>query len=298
MSEISLYNRATKQLETEIVLGDAFVKLAYETPAKHILSWPMFAHAIVSRILGWYANTNCSKNRIQKTVRDLNIDMDDFIIPEQGFTSFNDFFARKIKPDARTFDGDESIIASPADCRMIAWQKLDGNTCIPAKGANFTLDKLLGPNRRNTAEQFEDGSLCVCRLCPADYHRYHYPANGKTIEAWPIKGKYHSVNPIALRQNLDVFTTNYRTVSILELDACGIVAYIEVGAFGVASIIQTHNESNYRKGDEKGYFAFGGSTIIMVFQNNRIQFDQDIIEYSKQGIETRILAGNQIATIQ
>lgn len=295
MSQIPLFNRETNSIVEETVLGDRFVRLAYASPLRHVVSWPLFAHACASRIMGWFADRPSSVQRIPKTIEQLNIDMKDFVVPEGGFQSFNDFFTRHVKPEARPFPAERNLLGSPADCRLFAWQDLQEDLCVPVKGDQFTIAELLGTEHTQLAELFYGGSLCVCRLCPADYHRFHFPDDGRFIASWPVKGKYNSVNPLALNQNLNVFTTNYREVSLLNLANFGQTLFIEVGAFAVASITQTNDGPIFMRGEEKGFFSFGGSTIILAFQKNHVYFDGDILEHTAQNIETLIKTGQTIA---
>ncbi len=286
----TFYNRSEKREQTELILGDKMLRLAYSTPARHVLSWPLFGTALFSRLLGWYANRSFSKGRIARTIEELQMDMSDYAIPEGGFRCFNEFFARKLKPGARPFAPEG--LCSPADCRLLVYPKLEDGVCIPVKGAQFTVAELL--NDEQTAKLFKGGTLCVFRLCPSDYHRYHFPDDGRLLKSWRLPGKYHSVHPIALEQRIKVFTTNVRVVSLLELAHFGQAAYIEVGAFGVASITQSFNGSKFKRGDEKGYFTFGGSTIIMLFEPGKVTLDDDILERSAKGIECLVKAGEHI----
>lgn len=291
-----VHDRHSGVMVQERVLGNRLLRLAYASPLKPLLAWPLFKTALCSRLLGWYANTARSRRKIASTVEQLGIDLDECVIPPHGFASFNDFFSRRLKPGQRPFAAGETLLCSPADCRLTVWQKLKGDACIPVKGAHFAVAELLGTQGADLAESFSYGSLCVCRLCPADYHRYHYPADGKEVCHWRLGNRWHSVNPLALARNIRAFTTNVREVTIFDLDAFGHAAFIEVGAFGVAAITQTHTAPTFRKGDEKGFFSFGGSTIIMIFQPGSIQFDRDLVELSSQGIETLVKAGDPIAT--
>ena len=245
--------------------------------------------------MGWFANKPSSVGRIQKTIDALHINMHDFIVPEDGFHSFNDFFTRRVKPKARKFPLELNRLGSPADCRLFAWQNLQEDLCVPVKGDQFTVAQLLGTEHAQVAELFKGGSLCVCRLCPADYHRFHFPDDGRFIVSWPVKGKYNSVNPLALNQNLNVFATNYREVSFLDFANFGQTLFIEVGAFAVASITQSTDGPVFMRGEEKGYFSFGGSTIIMVFQKGHVFFDDDILAHTAENIETLVKAGEPIA---
>ncbi|MBQ7650785.1 MAG: phosphatidylserine decarboxylase [Victivallales bacterium] len=298
------YNRAKGELEPEIILGGRMMRLAYASPCRKFLSWPLFGTAICSRLLGWYANRSFSKGRIDSTIRELKIDMADFEVPDGGFKCFNDFFARRLKPGARPFATDG--LCSPADCRLTVYPELHEDSCIPVKGAEFSVTELLfGLNpppktgtseddRWDLAKEFKGGSLCVFRLCPSDYHRFHFPDDGKVIDSWRIPGRYDSVHPIALEQRIKVFTSNVRQVSMLELAKFGLAAYVEVGAFGVASIHSTFDGKEFSRGDEKGYFDFGGSTVIMVFGKGAVKYDKDLLEQSANGVECLIRAGEHI----
>ena len=145
------------------------------------------------------------------------------------------------------------------------------------------------------AKEFDGGAFLIARLCPVDYHRYHYPDNGKTIKAFQIKGNYHSVNPLALKYRPDIFMKNERRVSILETENFGKLAYIEVGATCVGKIVQSFDESlPFKRGDEKGYFLFGGSTVIVYGQKGRWVPSPDIIKNTELGIETYIHLGDTV----
>ncbi len=285
------YNRAKGAMEEERILGDSMLRLAYLSPIRGLLKWPLFCCAAFSRLMGWYCNRGISRRKIQSTIDSLQIDMEQFVVPENGFSNFNDFFARHVKPGMRPFA--EDGLCSPADARLTVFPRLSKETCIPVKGASFTLSELLQDEA--LAREFENGSLAVFRLCPADYHRYHYPDSGTEKRHWRIPGGYHSVHPIALQQGIKVFTTNVREISLLNLEHFGDAAYIEVGAFGVASINQTHNEGAFARGEEKGYFTFGGSTIILIIKENAANYDSDILAQSEKGVETLVRAGEHIA---
>ena len=286
----TFYNRAEKREQTELILGDKMLRLAYSTPARHVLSWPLFGTALCSRLLGWYANRSFSKGRIGRTIEELQMDMSNYVVPEGGFRCFNEFFARRLKPGARPFAAEG--LCSPADCRLLVYPALEEGLCIPVKGAQFTVAELLDDEQ--TAQHFKGGTLCVFRLCPSDYHRYHFPDDGRLLKSWRLPGKYHSVHPIALEQRIKVFTTNVRVVSLLELAHFGRAVFIEVGAFGVGSINQTFTGTAFKRGDEKGFFTFGGSTIIMLFEPGRITLDEDIREHSAKGMECLVKAGEHI----
>ena len=291
------YHRGTGQLEQEKVLGDFLLRFAYQSVFGKLLHWPLFANSLCSRLLGYYADSGISRGRIAGTVEQLGIDMSEVEIPEGGFRSFNDFFTRKLKAGARPLAQEEESLLSPADCRLLVYPQLSGDRCIPVKGAEFTVSELLGKPNAELVNFFRGGALCICRLCPADYHRYHFPADGEILDSWALRGKYHSVHPIALQRGLRVFGENLRQVSLLKLSPFGKMAFIEVGAFGVASIQQTSTGKSFRKGDEKGYFAFGGSTILMIFPPGRVTFSPDLVEKSQENIECLVRMGEEIGRL-
>ena len=174
----------------------------------------------------------------------------------------------------------------------MVYENLQDMDAIPVKGAKRTLNDLCANllNKNSYA-------VAVIRLAPVDYHRYHYPcACVQTAETVKLKGKYHSVNPIAFKRYPDVYTENTRQITELESELFGKLIYIEVGAFGVGSIIRTSNAGSHLKMDEKGYFKFGGSTVILIFDNSKVKFDTDLLENSEKGYETIIRCGEQIAT--
>ena len=147
------------------------------------------------------------------------------------------------------------------------------------------------------ATKYDGGAMAIIRLAPVDYHRYHFPVSGIASKNTKIKGAYYSVSPLALRQRMRIFCENKREYSIVDSHNYGQVLICDVGATLTGSIIQTYEaNSTVQKGDEKGYFAFGGSTLIILFEQGKIQFDQDLIENTKGGCETTIKMGEQIAS--
>jgi len=138
-------------------------------------------------------------------------------------------------------------------------------------------------------KEFNDGVLVICRLAPQDYHRFHTPVEGKIKSFKPHDGTYFTVNPIAVRETIDVYTENKRTVMVLESPQFGNVVFIAVGATLVGSIFWTKKEGDYvKKGDELGYFAFGGSTVLLLFKQGTIELDEDLVINSQKPIETLV----------
>ncbi|CAG8452345.1 7063_t:CDS:10 [Paraglomus brasilianum] len=220
------------------------------------------------------------------------LNVDEILDPLNSFKNFNEFFYRKLKPGARKLDSPNNprVLVSPADCRMMAFPTIDEATNIWIKGQNFSIETLLGD--AVAAQTFTGGSLGIFRLAPQDYHRFHIPVNGILSEPKPIAGAYYTVNPMAIRSELDVYGENKRTISYINSQQFGNVAFVAIGAMMVGSIILTSKpRSEVKRFDEHGYFAFGGSTVILLFQKGKMKWDVDILANSEQALETLVRVG-------
>lgn len=295
--DVFVWDRATGELVKEIVLGDSMLRLAYLGPLRGACRWLFFRHTLVSKLLGWYCNTGWSRRKIEGTIDSLGIDRDEFRDPVETFRTFNEFFYRHLREDVRPSDPAPDVLCSPADCRLTIFPRINGDTCVPVKGAQFAIPELLGMTAED-AGRFTDGIVLVFRLCPADYHRYHYPAAGRELRRIDIPGGLDSVNPIALGLGIPVFTQNHRLVTLLDLGLLGQAAFAEVGAFGVGGIVQTHEAPAFAKMDEKGYFTFGGSTIVLVLEPERLVLDEDLLDLGQDNHEVRILAGETLGHLR
>jgi len=224
-----------------------------------------------------------------------NLNLEEILDPLDSFKNFNEFFYRKLKPSSRpiAFHTDPKIAVSPADCRMNAFPTIDEATKIWIKGKNFTLYNLL--LNEELVAKYVGGSLIIARLAPQDYHRFHFPVDGVVGESTPVDGSLYTVNPVAVRQPIDVFTENKRIRTIIHSKCFGDVVYITVGATMVGSIgLTSHPGQEIKKGDEHGYFAFGGSTVLLLFLPGSIRFDDDLVVNSSKPIETLIRMGDSI----
>ena len=160
----------------------------------------------------------------------------------------------------------------------------------------FDLKTLIGDHE--LARRYENGSLLLSRLCPTDYHRFHFPIDGVPASARLLNGHLFSVNPIALCQNIQILATNKRVLTKLVTESCGTVLLMEIGATCVGGIRQTYeSDAAVAKGDEKGYFRFGGSSTIVIFEPGRLVFDEDLVEQSSQHRELYARMGDSMGTI-
>ena len=290
---IIVIDRETGREFEETVLGEKWIRWAYQDSSSSMVEKLLFRSAALSKVMGWYYDSPLSTGKIQSAIDELNIDTAEFAAPQQSFTSFNEFFIRHLKEGTRPFDADANTLVSPADGRVLVFPRLDEDTFAPVKGHPFSIRKMLP----DIADRFTGGSLAIVRLCPADYHRYHFPCAGEIMETKDFQGAYHSVNPIALGAGPDVFGENKRSYTLLKTENAGTICYVEVGAFGVGSIVNTKTSGHVAKMDEKGYFKFGGSTVVLVFEPGKINFSEDLTANSAAGKETLIKVGQPIATI-
>jgi phosphatidylserine decarboxylase len=301
---IVFWNRAEKREETELVYGDAGIRFLYGTlPGQKLADW-LLSTKPVSRLYGAYQAASVSRAKVEPFIRKFGIPMGEYEVPAGGFGSFNDFFIRKFKPGKRVFAADPGRMPAFSEARYLAWEKVTDDQLFPVKGSFMTAEMILcGPRgtqsvpeaARAHVQDFAGGPLVIARLCPVDYHRYHYPDAGRTLASYAVAGKLHSVNPAALRYSDGIFATNERRVSILETRNFGKLAYVEVGAMMVGKIVQTHPEDRpFARGDEKGYFLFGGSTVIVLGQPGAWKPDSDILEQAARRRETYVKLGDAI----
>ncbi|GAA6061065.1 hypothetical protein JCM10212_000108 [Sporobolomyces blumeae] len=238
-----------------------------------------------------------SKRDIMPFIEFHNLNLEEIQDPLPSYQTFNEFFYRKLKPEARPLDDpdDPRTVVSPADCRAMFFESIDAATNIWIKGREFTVGRMLGDYYGQQAKDYEGGSLAIFRLAPQDYHRYHSPVDGVMGKEEYIPGAYFTVNAMAIRSPLSVYTENVRLVSEIASPVFGKVMNVWVGAMMVASINQTvHEGDEVKRGDEVGYFAFGGSTIVVVFPPNTVVFDSDLLENSRHAIETLVRVKTRI----
>ena len=289
---IMLINRLTGELQKETVFGDAALRFIYESLLGRTLWGIAFNSAGLSEMLGRRYDSPASKKKIPALASTPGCDPEEAEFPPEHYENFNAFFTRKLKPGARPFDAAPNLLSSPSDGRVFVYENLKPTDPVPVKGAQRTLNDLC-----QESLPAESLAVAVIRLAPVDYHRYHFPCDCEQKEnPVVVRGKYHSVNPIALVKRPDVYVENTRQITTLESDVFGSFRYLEVGAFGVGSIIQTAQPGKHAKIDEKGMFKFGGSTVILVFDNSKLQWDADLLENTRKGYETLIRMGMTLAS--
>jgi phosphatidylserine decarboxylase len=290
---IRYYHRYKHAVEQEQIYGEGWLRFAYGNPAGRFFVWLMAKRAFFSLWYGYKMRKPESALRILPFLAKYEIDVDEFAKSAFDYKSFNEFFYRALKPGARPIAAGDDVAVMPADGRHLAIPDVDASPGFYVKGMTFTLAELFG--EAAVAEKFAGGAMLISRLCPVDYHRFHFPVAGVPNEPRLVNGWLYSVSPIALRRRLRYLVENKRVVTLVESPRFGTVAVIEVGATNVGSIQQSFVSGRaVAKGDEKGLFAFGGSCVITVFQRGRIRFDADLVEHSAQFIETYARMGDRL----
>ncbi|MDQ2180231.1 phosphatidylserine decarboxylase [Marinifilum sp. D714] len=292
MEYIEYIERESGEVKKEVVPGKGMLKWLYGSFFGKASLHVLVKRKVVSAVGGRFMNSRLSKGQIKRFVKKNGIDLSIYHETDsKSYKHFNDFFYRKIQDKKRPIgDG----IVSPADGKILAFPSLKDVDSFFIKGSEFSVNSFLGNSQ--LAEKYVDGAMAIVRLAPADYHRYHFPAGGIITESKKIKGKYFSVSPLALKKSLEIFCQNQRAYSILKTEEYGDILISEVGATMVGSIIQTYKKDTFvEKGSEKGYFAFGGSTVVLFFEKDKVVFDKDIVENTRHGYETSIKMGENIA---
>lgn len=299
---IRYYDRYAREVKTERIYGEKWLRFAYENSLGGFFVWSLARRAWFSKWYGWKMNKRTSALQILPFIAEYNIDVDDFAKSAFDYKTFNEFFFRALKPEARPIAADERVAVFPADGRHLAFPNVDTTDGFYVKGKKFSLVELFGEaelpeEKRELSRKFAGGAMLISRLCPVDYHRFHFPVSGMPGEAKLINGWLYSVSPVALRINVNRLVENKRQLTLIESAQFDTVAMFEVGATNVGSIRQTHVPGRaVQKGEEKGLFAFGGSCVITIFQQGRIVFDADIVEQSRQHVETYARMGDRLGT--
>lgn len=285
--EVRVRNRETGALDREPIFSETLLRFLYETPWGRRLADSLAKQPAISHLYGWLQRAPWSRRRIPEFIRSLGIDATEAERLPEEYRSLDEFFCRRLQPGARPIDSDPNHLVCPADGRALAFRGVrDGPLSV--KGARVRVCDLLGI--ASLSDRYRDGDALVVRLAPADCHRFHFPAAGVAGHARGVGRHLHSVHPIALRAGVASFL-NKRAVTVLETGEFGELLLVEIGALGVGTIVQTYRAGPVRRGQEKGLFRFGGSTVVVLTPPGRVAFDEDLLVASEAGIETRVRTG-------
>ncbi len=296
VDRISYFNRDTGSVETEQVYGEAFLRWTYGNPLGKLALAAFVKRPFFSAWYGRRMSTRASAAKIAPFIAQYGLEPTEFAESPASYASFNEFFYRKLKPAARPIDAAETAAVFPADGRHLGFARAAAIGGVFVKGQRFDLPALLGD--ADLAARYADGALVLSRLCPVDYHRFHFPLAGVPGETRQLDGPLFSVSPIALRQCLAYLWTNKRTVTRLVTRDFGTVLLLEIGATCVGSIVQTYRAGEaVAKGAEKGYFAFGGSSTLTLFEPGAIRLAPDLLEQSANQVELYARVGSRMGEL-
>jgi phosphatidylserine decarboxylase len=292
---IQFYNRLTREIETEAIYGESALRFIYENPLGALALHSVVKKAFFSRLYGRRMDAPTSRALIRPFLEKYNLREEEFADPVEAYQTFNDFFSRRLKPDARPLAGGETTLVLPADGRHRVIPDLSQCRDFMIKGVRFDVTALLADSGH--AARYQKGSALISRLCPTDYHRFHVPCTGMMATPRHIQGPLYSVSPIALLRRPSILWENERYVTRLRSDLFGEVAFLEVGATCVGSVIHTAKPNQIvARGAEKGYFRFGGSCVITLFEPGRVRFAEDLLEHSAAEREVYALMGQEAGT--
>lgn len=261
----------------------------YNTYIGRLILTPLVKSKFVSNIVGKYMDSFLSKIIIKPFIKANNINMDDYV--KCKYKSFNDFFIRKIKKEKRKVDMRQNSFISPCDAKL-TYYKINQNLTFKVKNSTYTLESLINDNK--LCKKYKDGLVLVFRLSPDDYHRYIFIDDGIIINNYKIDGFFHTVNPVSY-DKFKVFKENTRECTYIKTNNFKNIIQIEVGALLVGKINNKIINGNIKKGLEKGYFMYGGSTVILIVKENILKVDKDILKNSLSGFETCVKLGEKIA---
>ena len=288
---IEFYDRSTAQVVIEEIYGEGFLRWAYGNPLGRLSVAVAVKRLWFSRWYGWRMDQPKSRAKVQAFIDTYGVDPAEFADPVDTYATFNEFFYRRLKPEARPVDADPSVAVFPADGRHLAIKNVDVADQFYIKGQSFDLAKFIGD--ADLAKEFAGGSIIISRLCPVDYHRYHFPVSGQAGSVQSLDGSLRSVSPLALRRQLSIFWENRRARTVVDSPNFGKVIVMEVGATCVGGMHSTFKEGAVVKGAPKGYFSFGGSCVTTIYQNGAIQLDADLLEQAFAGREVYAKMGER-----
>ncbi|MBX3745142.1 MAG: phosphatidylserine decarboxylase [Verrucomicrobiae bacterium] len=286
-------NRYSGRIETEAIYGEGWLRWAYESPVGRLALRAFVIRPWFSRWYGWRMDRPASRSRIAPFLHRYALDPAEFADPPDSFRTFNEFFHRRLRPEARPVDPHPDAAVFPADGRHLGWSSLSAADRFYVKGQRFDLDSFLDDPA--LSRTFQGGPAVFSRLCPTDYHRFHFPVAGIPSSPRLLKGPLASVNPIALRQRLAWLWTNRRWQILLHTDAFGPVLVAPVGATNVGSAVFGYPpEIPAAKGAEIGCFRFGASAILTLFAPGRVRLAGDLLDATREGLELYAHVGDRL----
>ncbi|MCO5165359.1 MAG: phosphatidylserine decarboxylase [Planctomycetes bacterium] len=291
MPEVVIRDRRSGASFPEKVFSEAELRYLYGPPAGRLLERVLVSAAPVSVLYGLLQRAPWSRRRVRGFVERLGIDASEAERPLDDYPTLDAFFTRRLRPGVRPVDPTPSHLVSPADGRVLVYPEVAPGAGLAVKGSRVALAHLVGDAA--LARRYAGGAAAVVRLAPADYHRFHFPLDGQATPWRGVGRRLHSVHPIALAAAAPSLR-NKRAISALVAPEWGAVLIVEVGAMLVGTIVQTYRPGPVARGQEKGYFRFGGSTVVLLLEPGRVRWDDDLVASSRDGVETLVTMGSRI----
>lgn len=290
--DIRYVDRRTGSVRVERVFAEPLLYALYNTSWGVLLNRLVVQRRSVSRLYGWWQRRAWTRRRVARFVKDFEIDLRELDRHPSEYASFAEFFTRSIDPAQRPVDATSSCVA-PCDGKVLVYPRVRRGQRFAIKRCEFELDALL--DDAGLAREYDGGAMLVSRLALCDYHHFHFPADGTPGPARSIPGLYHAGGPYALTRLTPFYRENHRMVTRLRTERVGRMLMVEVGALTVGSIQQDFLPGRpVRKGEHKGYFGLGGSTIVLLSEPGRIEFDADLLDATRRGLETFVRMGEPI----
>ena len=290
---VQYFDRYQRRLEREQIYGESYLRWIYGNPLGKLALNALVKRAAFSRWYGWRMNRPASRSKILPFIQHYGLETHEFLEEPTRYQTFNEFFYRRLKPQARPIHADPHSVVFPADGRHLGFADISRIEGVFVKGERFDFAELLGDPA--LAACYAKGSLVISRLCPVDYHRFHFPIAGIPSATTLLPGSLQSVNPIALRRNIHILAQNRRWLTRVTNADIGEVLLLEVGATNVGSAIGTYTPGKrVEKGEEKGYFQFGGSLTMCLFPPGGLELDSDLLEQTAAGVELYAKMGDRM----
>jgi phosphatidylserine decarboxylase len=266
-------------------------KATYESQPQRSLTQWFKSQPLYDRLYAGYQNTQWSARQIEPFIRKYHIDVNEF--EPVKYRSFAEFFERRFRPGVRKFPSAPGEMGAFAEARYFAWERLEAEQDFPVKGYSLSAEQILGSAQR--ARPFMGGPVLLVRLAPVDYHHVHYADHGRTLDHDRRGHRLWTVNWRALLSKPDILFSNERNINILETRNFGRLGFVEVGALSVGRIVQVHPlDPPFQRGEEKSMFRFGGSAIVVFGEPGRWRPSDDLLEHTKEGIETLVRLGEPV----
>jgi phosphatidylserine decarboxylase len=291
-------NRETGAFEEERIYGEKWLRRIYGTPLGTLALHILVKRAIFSVLYGAWMDRPSSAGRVEPFVREYGLDCREFLEEDLGaYGSFNAFFFRKLKASARPVDGRPGVAVLPADGRHLGFSDISKTRGVFTKGQRLEVGELVGD--RALGERYARGTVVCSRLCPVDYHRFHFPVGGVPGPAVLTPGALYSVNPLALRRRVSFLWENKRQRVSIEAGPFGLVTVVAVGATNVGSMVETYEAGRrVAKGEERGYFRFGGSFLATLFEPGRVVLEEDLVRAGEEGVELYAKMGTPLGRLR